>query len=51
MLENPNANLPTFNEFMKSDPNEELNAPSIHYSEKYSKASKKSKRIEEQKIA
>ena len=49
-IENPNANLPTFNEFMNSDPNEELNAPSIHYSEKYSKASKKSKRIEEQKI-
>ena len=33
------SKLNTFNEFIRSDPNEELKTPSVHYSEKYSKNS------------
>ena len=39
-----------FTEFIKSEPSEELEPPSVHYSEKYSKASKKSKKIEKQNL-
>ena len=38
-----NSNLPTFNELMKSDPNLDINTPSVHYSEKYGKTAKKVK--------
>ena len=39
---NKNGNLPVFDEFMKNGPEEELNAPSLHYSEKYGKNSQNS---------
>ena len=38
-----NSNLPMFNDFMKSDPNDEIKSPSIHFSDKYSRYSKNSK--------
>ena len=38
-----NSKLPTFNELMKSDPNLDINTPSVHYSEKYGKIAKKVK--------
>ena len=41
-----NSKLPTFNEFIKSEPSEELELPSVHYSEKYGKNSQKSQKTQ-----
>ena len=38
---NNTINLPTFNDVMNSDPNQELRTPSVHYSGKYGKKLKK----------
>ena len=38
-----NSGLPTFNNIITSDANQDINSPSLHYSEKYDKASNKSK--------
>ena len=37
-----NSGLPTFNKIITSDNNQDVNAPSLHYSEKYTKNSQKS---------
>jgi hypothetical protein len=41
-----NSKLPTFTEFIKSEPGEELEPPSVHYSEKYGKNSQKSQKTQ-----
>ena len=39
-----------FNDFMKSDPNDEINSPSIHFSDKYSRYTKNSKLSKNSKL-